>query len=109
MKDKLCEVCDEKKAEMDVTMPLPIGIFKADTCMQCGLIIHENFNAVNKIIKKRAELMGITLPMDGETADKVCQTKTADIKSKGENKICSNCLEENCKGFCRQIPSGNRE
>lgn len=81
MKDKLCEVCG-KEAEMDITMPLPIGIFKADTCMYCGMIVHEDKDSVIKILKRRAELMGISLPMDIETSNKVCETKTADIKVK---------------------------
>jgi nitrous oxide reductase accessory protein NosL len=81
MKKEVCEVCG-KKAEMDVTMPLPIGIFKADTCIKCGMEIHERFDWVSKIINTRAKLMKIKLPMDTVTANKVCGTKTADIKVK---------------------------
>jgi len=81
MKNRKCEVCG-KKSEVDLNMPLPIGMFKADLCMMCSFSINTQFKMVQKILEERAGLMGIKLPMDMKTANKVCGTKTADIKVK---------------------------
>lgn len=62
MKNKHCENCN-KKSQMNVTMPLPLGIFTGDLCIKDGMMINDDPQMLMKIIKKRAEDRKIKLPV----------------------------------------------
>lgn len=68
------------ESQMDVYMPLPIGMFRADMCIDCGLTIQDNIKLVQEIIKRRAEKRGIILPTKLEVTKKLCEIKEEDYK-----------------------------
>ena len=60
----LCEGCNDGIAESTTTMPLAFGTFIGNLCLQCAMRIHEDKNMLIKIVKKRAENKGYTLPLN---------------------------------------------
>ena len=68
---KVCEVCSKNKVDIDLTLPLPIGILRADLCMDCGFVIHEDINMLKNLIEKRAQKLSIKLPASLEDLKKV--------------------------------------
>ena len=76
-----CEVCKNKKAEMDFNMPITHGlIFRADTCIDCGLQLHDFPHKIIKIMEFRIKELGLKKPLPLEKMREVAFTKTADIK-----------------------------
>ncbi len=72
----------ERDVKMDVTMPLPIGMFRAKMCMECGLQIHDNMEVIDNILRKRALERGIKLPTDITQLNKLCE------ESEKNDKVC---------------------
>lgn len=94
-----CENPDcNNKSEMDVHMPLPIGLFRADMCMNCGLLIQDNMKTVTKIIESRAKAMGIKLPSTPIEISKLCESKGGK-EEKCEIKITRDQLSIICAAF----------
>lgn len=75
-----CEVCKVKKAEMEFNMPISDIIFRADTCINCGLLLHDYPAKIIAILKVRIKKLGLHPPLPFGEMNRVAMTKTADIK-----------------------------
>lgn len=59
----VCEGCNKKTdVVVDTTMPIPYGTFRAEMCINCSLMIHDDSNMLVKILRNRAKKRKIKLP-----------------------------------------------